>query len=909
MAEKEKVVRLCLHIAQMTASTGAVKVLAEKSDNMYGLCDMLSDDECELGMKMKIRHNYLPSELAKKTHFDEEYVERMLDHLCDIGLVEFNWENEDHHKQYNMPIFILGSMENMVKNDKLIQKYPQIADMFYEMGELPLAKIAPMVPPGGAGIALRVIPLEQAIPDVRQAVSVEQISYWLKKYTDHYALTPCECRRAMRIRGEGCGELEDSMCIMTGDYADYLIDTGKGRKASYEEVMQVLNNAEKNGYMHEVANIDGPDKSIGICNCHVGSCFALRCSQLYNAPNLSASAYRAHVDMKKCTACGKCVEVCPAGAAKLGQKLVTKNGPISYPKQELPDETAWDESKWNRDYRNTNMRNCHTTGTSPCKAACPAHISVQGYIELAKQGRYREALELIKMDNPLPAVCGAICNKRCEEACTRCVIDKPVAIDEIKRYIADLDLKSDSQYVPEPLYRKGDTDPWPQKIAVIGAGPAGLSCAYFLARMGYANVTVFDKAEEPGGMLMHGIPSFRLPKDTVRAEIKIIEKMGVHFVCNTEVGKDITIDELRKQGYKAFYIAIGCAKGRKAGCPGEDVEGVVSAVDFLAQVNKDHESMHLDGDTVVIGGGNVAMDVARSAVRLSEGRTSLYCLELRDTMPASSDEIEDSENEGVMINPGWGPKEILSENGHVTGVVFRKCLSVKDPVTHRFSPVFDESKTITVPCSNVLLAIGQASEWGNLLNGTNVQLKGVRVQADQVTYQTDDPDVFVGGDVYYGPRFAIDAIACGREGAESIHRHVHEGQSLTLARNPRDFVPLDRDQAVIPEEKKHVVQRQPLNKVTLSPRSFEYAYRPFTEEQIKAETSRCIGCGMSVIDSNKCIGCGICTTRCRFDAIHLELDHPEARKMVPAEDTMKEVLPYALKRAAKITIHKLSLKK
>lgn len=906
MADKDRVVKLCLHIAQMTLSGGAVKTLAAKSDDMYGLCEMLSNEECELGLKMKIRHNYLPSELAKKSGFTVEEVQKMLDHLCDIGLVEFNWENEDHHKQYNMPIFILGSMENMVKNDRLIQKYPQIADLFYEMGELPLGKVAPMIPPGGAGVALRVIPIERAIPDQREAVSVEQISYWLKKYTDHYAVTPCECRRAMRIRKEGCGELEDSMCIMTGDYADYLIDTGKGRKASIEEVMQILDNAEKNGYMHEVANIDGPNKSIGICNCHVGSCFALRCSQLFNTPNMSASAYRAHVDASKCTACGKCVEVCPAGAAKLGQKLATKNGPVVYPRQMLPDTNVWGEDKWNRDYRNTNMRNCHETGTSPCKAACPAHISVQGYIQLAKEGRYQEALELIKMDNPLPAVCGAICNKRCEEACTRCVVDQPVAIDEIKRFIADQDLKADTRYVPEPHYRKGDTNAWPQKIAIIGAGPAGLSCAYFLAMMGYENVTVFDKAEEPGGMLMHGIPSFRLPKDTVRAEIDVIRKMGVKFECNVEVGKDITIDELRKQGYKAFYIAIGCAKGRKAGCQGEDAQGVVSAVSFLDQVNKNHSKMHLDGDTVVIGGGNVAMDVARSAVRLGEGKIGLYCLELKDTMPASLDEIDDAEAEGVVIHPGWGPKEILSENGHVTGIVFRKCLSVKDPETHRFNPQFDESQTITVPCTNVLLAIGQASDWGGLLEKTAVRLEGVRVRADKTTYQTDDPDIFVGGDVYYGPRFAIDAIACGREGAESIHRHVHEGQSLTLARNPRDFVKLNRDDVVVSWEKKNVPERQPLNKIDLDAQSFAYAYQPFNEEQLKKEASRCIGCGMSIVDVNKCIGCGICTTRCRFDAIHLELDHPEARKMVPAEDTMKEVLPYAMKRAGKIVIRKMT---
>ncbi len=907
MADKKKVVKLCKKIAAMTSSSGAIRQLAEESPNMFGLCDILSDDMVDLGLCMDVRVPYTPEQLVKKAKMPEDKVKRLLDEMSDIGMVEFDYENEDHHKQYKLPIFILGSCENMVKNDKLIEKYPALADFFYELGERPLAPVAQMIPPGGAGIGLRVIPVEKAIPNKSESVNLEQISYWLKKY-DEYALTACECRRAMRIRGEGCGELEDDLCILVGDYARYLVETGKARKVSYDEVIEVLERSEANGYMHQVSNVDGVDKIIGICNCSVGSCFALRMSQLYNAPNLSASTFRAHVTTENCVACGKCVEVCPAGAAKLGQKLCTKEGPVVYPKQPLPDDIVWGEKMWNKNYRNDNQKNCHESGTSPCKTACPAHIAVQGYIKMAAQGRYLDALKLIKMDNPFPAVCGSICNHRCETACTRGTVDQAVAIDEIKKFIAEQELNEKNRYIPERLMHKGNNEPYQEKIAIIGSGPAGMTCAYYLSNMGYDHVTVFEREKAPGGMLMHGIPSFRLEKDVVNAEIDVMRQMGVEIRCGVEVGKDITLEQLRKEGYQAFYIAIGCQGGRGVGVEGEDADGVQTGVDFLRKVNSNPESVKLEGETVVIGGGNVAIDVARTAVRCGNGNVSMFCLESRDIMPASADEIEEAEEEAVLINCGWGPKEILTENGKVTGIVFKKCLSVKDE-SGRFHPQYDESNVMTVACNHILLSVGQSIEWGNLLEGSKVKLgRGNGAVADPVTYQTDEPDIFVGGDVYSGPRFAIDAIAAGREGAISIHRYVHEGQSLTLARNPRDFYELDKTNIEIPKNSYDAPARQPVSKMPVeeAKKTFRNNHKTFTEEQVKAEASRCLGCGATIVDQNKCIGCGICTTRCNFDAIHLVREHPENIKMVRAEDTMKEILPYAAKRAKNIVIKKIT---
>ena len=453
----------------------------------------------------------------------------------------------------------------MNMNLEQVEKYPQIAKFFERMAFLPLTKITPMVPPGGNGIGMHVIPVEKAIPATNESVSIEHISHWLKKYEGQLGVGYCSCRNAMRLMGEGCGEMQDELCIAVGTFARYCVETGKGRYITHEEALRILKRSEENGYVHQITNIDGEDKIFAICNCALGSCFALRTSQLFNTPNMSASAYRAHVDKEKCVACGKCVEVCPAGAAKLGQKLCTKDGPVVYPKQPLPDDNHWGEHMWDMDYKNNNQKNCHESGTAPCKAACPAHIAVQGYIKMAGQGRYLDALKLIKQDNPFPAVCGSICNRRCEDACTRGQLDRAVAIDEIKKFIAEKELSEKTRYIPEKRRHKTPDTDYVEKIAVIGAGPAGMSCAYYLAEMGYANVTVFDRNPVPGGMLTLGIPSFRLERKVINAEIDVLKKMGVKFKCGVEVGKDITIDELRKQGYKGFFVAIGAQKSAKLG--------------------------------------------------------------------------------------------------------------------------------------------------------------------------------------------------------------------------------------------------------------------------------------------------------------------------------------------------------
>ncbi|MBO4911667.1 MAG: FAD-dependent oxidoreductase, partial [Butyrivibrio sp.] len=709
---REPIVKLGKMITDRPLQKLGFKKITNDDPEYWGLASIVSDEEAELALKMGVRKPKTFEEMKKISGIEEKHLQELLDHMAWTGLVEYNWENDKHEKQYLVPMYVPGSAEFTNMNKEVLEAHPEMGRFFDYMSTLPLEKVTKLVPPGGAGIGMHVIPVEKAIEMNNESISLEKISHWLDKYEGKYAASPCSCRRSRKTYDEGCADDEQDWCIAVGDMADYVVETGKGgRYITKEEALAIFKKAEDNGFVHQITNIDGENKIFAICNCKVNVCYALRTSQLYNTPNLSRSAYVAKVSKQDCVACGRCVEVCPAGAVKLGQKLCKKDGSeVTYPKHVLPTEKRWTEDDWDWDYRDNNRINCYDSGTAPCKTACPAHIAVQGYLKLAAQGKYTEALALIKKNNPLPAVCGHICNRRCEEACTRGTIDQAVAIDEVKKFIAARDLNAETRYIPEKVIPKvnGGFD---EKIAIIGGGPAGLSCAFYLAEKGY-KPTIFEKNERAGGMLVYGIPSYKLEKDVVQAEIDIIKEMGVEIKTGVEVGKDITLDELRSQGYKAFYIAIGCQGGRKAGIPGEDAEGVVTAVDFLHAVTDD-ETLKVEGDAVVIGGGNVAIDVSRSAVRCGAKSVKQFCLETRDIMPASDEEIEEAEEDGVEINCGWGPKEILTENGKVKGIVFKKCTSVKD-ADGRFNPQYDENDTVTVECQHVFLSIGQSILWGDL---------------------------------------------------------------------------------------------------------------------------------------------------------------------------------------------------
>ena len=867
----------------------------------WGLDGVLTDEMVDVALKMGVRKPKTIAQMMKLTKMEREPLEKLLDEMSWLGLLEYNWENLDgknpsHEKRWVLPLFVPGSAEFLNMRRSQIDEHPEVAAFFERMTMLPLEKITPMVPPGGAGIGMHVIPVEKAIETENEAISLEKISYWLHKYEGKYAKSMCSCRASRAKLGEGCGDDVENWCIGVGDMADYIVETQRGQYITYDEVMEIFKKAEDNGFVHQITNIDGEEKIFGICNCNVNVCNALRTSQLFNTPNMSRSAYVAAVETEKCVACGRCVENCPAGAVKLGQKLCTKDGFIEYPRQELPDEVKWGPEKWAIDYRDKNRINCYDTGTAPCKTACPAHIAVQGYLKLAAQGKYREALQLIKRENPFPAVCGRICNRRCEDACTRGTVDQAVAIDEVKRFIAQQDLDAETRFVPEKVIPKVDGE-FSEKIAVIGGGPAGLSCAYYLAEKGY-RPTVFEKESRPGGMLMNAIPSFRLEKDVVEAEIDVLRQLGVEFRCGVEVGRDVTIPQLREQGYRGFYLAVGLQHGGALAIPGGDAANVRAGVDFMRDVNL-REEKSLSGRVVVIGGGNIAADVARTAVRCGAEKVTLYCLEGYDEMPMGEEDRSECEREGVEIYAGFGPKEITVEDGRAVSMAFVKCLRVKDE-NGRFAPVYDESTVQVTPCGTVLYCIGQKPDWGTLLTGTAVELDGRGlVQADPVTYQTAEKDIFAGGDVYTGQKFAIDAIAAGKEGAVSLHRYV-QGATLTIGRNRRQFIELDKKNALIAVDSYDSTPRQRIGYNDALRRTFKDERVAFTEEQVRAETARCLGCGASIVDPNKCIGCGVCTTKCAFDAIHLHRERPECSTMYKCEDKMKAILPYMVKREIKI---------
>ncbi len=922
-APREKILKLGKKITDVVDHKLG-KLSAEDAE-YWGLAGVVTDEMADIALTMKLRTPYTVEELRKMNKVTQEqkpHFQELLDQMSYIGLLAYDYGyHYDHNgrtappseRRYILPMFVPGSAElfNMEEDAELsgknprLEQHPELAKFFERMTYVPLAGKTHLLPPGGGGVGMHVIPVEKAISMENQTLDIEHLSYWLKKYEGHIGVGQCSCRTSRAVLGEGCADDNMCWCIGVGDFADYCRETGKGHDITYEEAMHILQAAEDNGFVHQITNIDGEDHIFDICNCDVKICNALRTSLLFNTPNLSRSAYTAKVDPKNCVACGRCVESCPAGAVKLGQKLCKKDGSQqTYPQAVLPDAIKWGKYAWDENYRDTARYNTYPTGTAPCKTACPAHVAVEGYLKLANQGRYDEALALIKRENPFPAVCGRICNKRCETACTRGDVDQAVAIDAVKKFLAERELDPKTRSIPEKVVAKvyGEFD---EKIAIIGAGPAGLSAAYYLAVKGY-HPTVFEKNEKAGGMMTYGIPSYKLEKNVIDAEIEVLKDLGVEIKTGVNVGKDITLDQLREQGYKAFYIAIGCQGGRRPGVANDTAEGTQIAVEFLKGAYE-NQNQKIDGDCVVIGGGNVAIDCARTAHRFGAKSVSMYCLESEDTMPATKIEVEEARDEDVQIHCQYGPKEVLvDENGKVRGIVLKKCLRTIDPETKRFSPVYDENDTIEVPAAKIVFAIGQAIEWGDLLKGSKVTFwHGNYPIADKFTYQTAQDDIFVGGDVYTGPKFVIDAIGQGHEAAESLARFVSPFHaSLTIGRDRRYFLPIDKKDILIPNDYDHAGRQEAGMDNSIDwKNSFRDASKTLTEEQVKIETSRCLQCGASIVDPHKCIGCGICTTRCEFDAIHLVRDHPKASTMRNGDDKIPGLMPYALKRSLKILFH------
>ena len=853
---RPKIVRLCHVVGGLT---GVVNKIDENAPEYYSLASILTDDEADVAIAAGLRKERTVGYLAKKVGKPVDEVEKLAKHLAWIGVFRCTYDKNRGEDVYFMQIFAPGIMEMLVNNQELLDTHPEVGKAFEEYTRIRMQTMSPLIP-NGYGL-MRVIPVESAIKDIPNVHDYERLSYYLDKY-DKFCVSPCSCRASRSSINDGCGHLAEEMCVQMGKGAEHYIRTGRAREISKEEALEIIHRAEENGLMHDIPNIEEAGESAAICNCCACACFGLRVGLMFGARDAIRSNFVAEIDEAKCVACAQCVEACPANALRLGQKLCSKSE-LEEPEYTKLADHLISKAAWNPDYRE-NREDVMPSGTAPCKVACPAHIPVQGYLKMAAQGRYKEALDLIKTENPLPAVCGRICNKKCEEECTRGGVDEAVAIDEVKRFIADHDLQAETRSIPKMVNQIGR--PYEEKIAIIGSGPAGLSCAFYLAKKGYP-VTVFDRNPVPGGMLTMGIPNFRLEKDVLNAEIDIIREMGVEFKCGVEVGKDITIQQLRDEGYKGFYLAIGAQKSAPIGVPGEDLKGVFGGVDFLRDVNLD-KAPSVGKKCAVIGGGNVAMDVCRTAVRLGAEETYIIYRRSEAEMPADPEEVEEAKEEGVEFKFLRAPVEIIGSRGKVKALKV-EVMKLGDPDEKGRRKPVGTGEFETIEVDTVIGSIGQVVDWGTLDVGLLKTSKKGIAEADELTYQTAQPDIFVGGDVYTGPSFAINAIAAGKEAAISLHRYVHPGQTLTMGRDRRVYRSLNKDAAEVPEGY-DTGRRQVRGYNAEKAKTFSDARMTFTEEQVRKETARCLGCGATKVDDYLCIGCGLCTTKCEFDAIHLK---------------------------------------
>lgn len=871
---------------------GSKNGVTEDDPRFMLLKRIVTEEMAEVALALEYRKHLNVAALSKKCGKSLKETERLIWELTHAGVASVKLENGEDTFWYET--WVPGIFEMVVNHKENVAKYPEIGKAFDDYG-LMRNPIAAGNFPVGLGL-MRVIPIESSIDASSRKASSEEVSRYIEE-ARVLSVSDCSCRTSREELNQGCGHLKEDMCIQLGDAAEYYIRTGRGREITKAEAYEIIRKAERDGLMHSIPNTEGDGHTHAICNCCGCGCYAVRAAGMYNNPDMMRSNYVSTVDETKCVGCGECVEVCPTNAIKLGHKLcaTTENQVPVW--KDLPHDTEWGPDKWNPDYR-INRKESLDSGTSPCKTECPAHISIPGYIKLASQGRYKEALEMIKKDNPFPAVCGRICPALCESACMRNGVDAAVAIDDIKKFIAEQDLNVNERFIPEI---KKD---YKKKIAVIGAGPSGLSCAYYLAVEGY-KVTVFEKEKALGGMLRYGIPAFRLQRDVIEAEIDVLRTLGVTFVTGVEVGKTVTVQSLRKEGFEAFYMAIGAQKGRKLNLENEQADNVVTGVDFLRKSALTTWDVPL-GKTIVIGGGNVAIDVARTALRLDNSGVKMFCLESRDQMPALADEVHEALEEGIDIQNQYGPKHLYVRDGKVYAVEFMKCLRTFDE-NNKFNPVFDENETVIVEADHVLLSVGQQIHWGHLLEGEEVVLNpNQTIKVDVKTLQSSVPDVFAGGDVATGPRYAIDAIAQGKEAAISIHRFVNRGQSLVYGRNNKTFVAVDKNEVdfsgydQVTRERVYTLHQAPLKGSFVDPRGI------LTEAQIKAETNRCLSCGISVVDAFMCIGCGACTTRCKFDALVMEKKYDA--KGVDFPDLKPLIVKNVVKRKVRIAKKKLKRK-
>lgn len=546
------------------------------------------------------------------------------------------------------------------------------------------------------------------------------------------------------------------------------------------------------------------------------------------------------VDQAKCTACGDCSKVCPVEVFNDFDAKLSKRKAIykKYP-QAIPNAFAIDK-----------------LGISPCKANCPAGIHVQGYVALIGERKFKEALALIRKNNPLPGICGRVCTHPCEVACTRNKVDDPVAIMHLKRFVADWGYNQEEMELPI-LKEKRD-----EKVAIVGSGPAGLSAAFYLALEGY-QVTIFEAQSVAGGMLAWGIPPYRLPREVLQKDIEFIQKLGVEIRLNTPIGSQITLKELFNQGFKAIFLSVGAQKSVKLKIEGEEAKGVIAGLDYLKAIHGG-KNISLGERVAVIGGGNVAIDVARTAIRKGSKKVFIIYRRTREEMPAIKEEVKDAEEEGIEIHFLLAPKRILQINGKVRGIECLRMELGEPDESGRKRPIPVEGSEFILDVDSVIPAIGQSIDLSLLSQDETWKIsKNGTLEVDPLTYATGIKGVFAGGDMVTGPATVVEAIAAGREAAISISRYL-QGIDLSEGRQKRMSVVELQPEVICKIPRYH----PPRLTVEERIKDFLEIEKGFSEEVAVAEAKRCLNCGI-------CSECLQCVDACMAHAVNHDMDEKQ----------------------------------